>query len=119
MEFAVYTGKSYIGHLIEFFQCQHHPVADFTAGYFPVKIPLQTLAYIIDQPVDILRVDGAFVTGVFDAFAQFIGIKVLAFAVAFDDFEFALDNTFVGAEPVRTSQTLAPAAHAEALFDHP
>ena len=119
MEFTVYAGESYIGYLIELFQGQHNAVADFRTGDFAVKIALQALADIFDDPVDLFRIDGAFVTGVFDAFAQFIGIKVLAFAVAFDDFEFALDNTFVGAEPVRTSQTLAPAAHAEALFDHP
>ena len=119
MEFTVDTGESHIRHLIEFFQLHHHPVADFTAGNFAVKIPLQTLTYIVDQAVYIFGVDRAFVAGVFDTFAQFVGIKIFAFAVAFYYLKLALDNAFVGAETVRTRQTLPAAAHAEPFPDTP
>ena len=119
MEFTVYAGESYIGYLIKPFQGLHHPVADFTAGDFPVKIPLQTLAYIVDHPVDFIRGDGAFIAGVFNAFAQFVGIKIFPLAVAFNYLEFALDNAFVGTETVGTGETLPAAAHPETFFDHP
>ena len=119
MEFAIHACKSHIRHLIEFFQRHHHPVADFTAGDFPVKIPLQTLAHIVDHPVDILRVDRAFIAGIFYASAEFIGIEIFPFAVALYHFEFTLDNAFVSAETVGASQTFPAAAHAEPLFDHP
>ena len=116
MKFAVHAGKSHICHLIELFQCLHYAVADFTAGNFAVKIPLHPLAYIVDDPVDIFGVDRAFVAGVFDTLAQFVGVKIFAFIIAFNHFEFTLNDTFVGAETVRTRQTLPAAANPETLF---
>ena len=44
---------------------------------------------------------------------------IFALAVALDHFEFTLDDTFVGAETVRTRQTLPPATYPEALFYRP
>ena len=119
MKFAVHAGESHIRHLIEFAQFRHHPAADFAAGYFAFKVPLDALAHIVDQAVDLFRIKGAFVAGVFDTAAQLIGVKIFAFAVAFDYFKLALDDAFVSAEPVLALQTLPAAAHAETLFDHP
>jgi hypothetical protein len=119
MKFVVHAGESHIRHLIEFTQFRHHPAADFAAGYCAFKVPLDALAHIVDQAVDLFRIKGAFVAGVFDTAAQLISVKIFAFAVAFDYFKLALDDTFVGTEPVSALQTLAAAAHAEPLFDHP
>ena len=59
MKFAVNAGKAHIGHLIQLAQRLHYPVADLGTGHFAVKIPLQALADIIDQAVDIFRINGA------------------------------------------------------------
>ena len=119
MELAVDAGESDIRHLIEFFQRLHHAVADFGTGYFAVKIPLQALAYIVDNAVDIVRIDGAFVTGVCNTAPQFLPVKIFSDIAAFDNFQFIPDHTFKCGKTMSARQTLPAAAHTGIFPDRP